>query len=215
VRLARRGFRLAITYLVPDEADEVEGSLGLPESDLLLQRVDASDHEAIAALMATTVDRFGPINVLATLVGGWSGGRDVTDTDDVRFERMIDLNLRTAFYAARAAIPHMQSADWGRIIMLGSRAALDPPAGQAAYNIAKAGVIALARSIAQEVGDDGITANVVLPSFMDTPAFRKAVAYADYVDWPTPGDIAEVVSFLASPESKAVNGAMVPVYGRV
>lgn len=213
-RLAQRGFRLALTYLAPDEADSVEESLGLPESDLLLRRVDASDPEAISALMAATTERFGPINVLAALVGGWSGGRDVAETDDIRFERMLDLNLRTSFYAARAAIPHMRPADWGRIILLGSRSALEPPAGQAAYNVAKAGVIALARSIAQEVGEDGITANVVVPSVIDTPAFREAVPFADYVEWPTPGDIAEVVAFLASAESGAINGAMVPVYGR-
>jgi NAD(P)-dependent dehydrogenase (short-subunit alcohol dehydrogenase family) len=213
-RLAERGFRLALTYLAPDEADEIEEVLPITAADLLLQRVDVSDPEAVNTLMETVVARFGPINVVTALVGGWTGGKDVPETSDVRFERMIDLNLRTAFYTARAAIPHMRPADWGRIVFVGSRSALEPPAGQAAYNAAKAGVIALARSIAQEVGEDGITANVVVPSFIDTPAFREAVAFADFVNWPTPGDIAEVIGFLASPESGAINGAMVPVYGQ-
>ena len=213
-RLAERGFRLALTYLAPDEADAAEESLPIDAADLLLQRVDVSDPEAAGALMEAVVDRFGPINVVAALVGGWSGGKDVAETSDVRFERMIDLNLRTAFFTARAAIPHMRPAEWGRIILVGSRSALEPPSGQAAYNVAKAGVIALARSIAQEVGEEGITANVVVPAFIDTPAFREAVAFADYVNWPTPGEIAEVIGFLASPESGAINGAMVPVYGQ-
>jgi NAD(P)-dependent dehydrogenase (short-subunit alcohol dehydrogenase family) len=127
---------------------------------------------------------------------------------------MIDLNLRTSFNAARAAIPHMLDAGWGRIVMIGSRAAIEPASGQAMYNVAKAGVIALARSIAQELIDTDVTSNVVVPSLIDTPAFREAVPFADYVDWPTPGDIAAVIDFLASEDSGVINGAMVPVYGR-
>ena len=214
-RLAARDFRIAATYLIPDEAAEVESVLGLDEDRLLLRRVDATDAEAVNAFMKQVAETWGPFNVLATLVGGWAGGRDVEDTDDVLFERMIDLNLRTAFNAARAALPHLREAGWGRIVMVGSRAAIEPPAGQAMYNVAKAGVIALARSIAQEVGDTGITANAILPSLIDTPAFREAIPFADYVNWPTPGEIAAVIDFLASPDSGVMNGAMIPVYGNV
>lgn len=213
-RLAAKNYRLAITYLIPDEAAEVEEALRLGEDRLLLRRVDGSDSEAVTAFMKQVTETFGGINVLSAMVGGWSGGRDVEDTDDVRFERMIDLNLRTSFYAARAAIPYLREAEWGRIIMIGSRSAIDAPGGQAMYNVAKAGVIALARTIAEEIGSDEVTSNVVLPSLIDTPAFRQAVPFANYVDWPTPGEIADVIEFLASPESGVINGAMVPVYGR-
>jgi NAD(P)-dependent dehydrogenase (short-subunit alcohol dehydrogenase family) len=211
--LAERGFRLAITYLVPAEANEVEELLGLPESRLMLRRVDCSNSSAMNGFIAEVADTFGPINVLACLIGGWAGGRDVEETDDVRFDRMIDLNLRPSFNAARAAIPHMRAADWGRIIMMGSRSALEPPSGQAMYNVAKAGVIALARSIAEELTDSEVTANSVLPALIDTPAFREVVPFANYVDWPTPAQIAAVIGFLASPDSGVINGAMIPVYG--
>ena len=99
--------------------------------------------------------------------------------------------------------------------MMGSRSAVDPPSGQAVYNVAKAGVIALARSIAEEVSDADaeITSNVVLPALIDTPAFRQVVPFANYVDWPTPGEIAAVIDFLASKDSSVINGAMIPVYG--
>jgi NAD(P)-dependent dehydrogenase (short-subunit alcohol dehydrogenase family) len=214
-RLAARDFRLAISYLIPDEATDVENALGLDEDRLMLRRVDCTDSTAVTDFMNHVAATWGPFNVLGALVGGWAGGRDVEDSDDVRFERMIDLNLRTSFYAARAALPHLREADWGRIVMIGSRAAIDPPAGQAGYNIAKAGVIALARSIAQEVGDSNITSNAVLPSLIDTPAFREAIPFADYVNWPTPGEIAAVIDFLASPNSGVINGAMIPVFGNV
>jgi NAD(P)-dependent dehydrogenase (short-subunit alcohol dehydrogenase family) len=213
-RLAERGFQLGLSYLTPEDADRIEKALGLGEDRLLLRRCDCTDPESTESFITAVADRFGPLNVLACLVGAWSGGRDVEDTDDVRFERMIDANLRSAFNAARAAIPSMRQAAWGRIIMAGSRAAIEPTAGQAMYNVAKAGVIALARSIAQEVGESGITSNVVVPSVIDTPAFREAVPFADYVGWPTPDEIAAVIEFLASPESAVVNGAMIPVYGR-
>lgn len=214
-RLAARDFSLAITYLVPEEADDLEKGLDIPDKRLLLQRVDCSDAEAVGDFMKQVAERFGGINVLCALVGGWSGGQDVDETDDVRFERMIDLNLRTAFYASRAVLPHLREAEWGRIILMGSRAAIEPPAGQAAYNVAKAGVIALARTIAQEVGDAPITANVLLPSVIDTPAFREAIPFADYVSWPTPEEIAGVIAFLASPDSQVINGAMIPVFGNM
>jgi len=212
-RLAGRGFRLAITYLVPEEANEVERQLRLPEDRLFLKRVDCTDGEATTAFIDEVVKTFGGLNVLACLIGGWAGGRDVHETDDVRFERMIDLNLRTAFNAARPAIPHLRAAEWGRIIMVGSRSAVDPPSGQAIYNVAKAGVIALARSIAEEVSDAEVTSNVVLPALIDTPAFRQVVPFANYVDWPTPAEIAAVIDFLASKDSSVINGAMIPVYG--
>jgi len=212
-RLAGRGFRLAITYLVPEEANEVERQLRLSEDRLFLKRVDCTDGEATTAFIDEVVTTFGGLNVLACLIGGWAGGRDVHETDDVRFERMIDLNLRTAFNAARPAIPHLRAAEWGRIIMVGSRSAVDPPSGQAIYNVAKAGVIALARSIAEEVSDAEVTSNVVLPALIDTPAFRQVVPFANYVDWPTPAEIAAVIDFLASKDSSVINGAMIPVYG--
>lgn len=213
-RFADRGHRLAITYLIPSEADEVEESLGLPEERLFLKRVDCTDSESVGSFMKEAAARFGGINVLACLIGGWAGGRDVDETDDVRFDRMIDLNLRSTFNASRAALPYLREAEWGRIIMIGSRAAVEPPGGQAMYNVAKAGVIALARSIAEEVNDSEVTANVVLPSLIDTPAFREIVPFANYVDWPTPQQIAEVIDFLGSPASSVINGAAIPVYGK-
>ena len=136
------------------------------------------------------------------------------ETDDVRLERMIDLNLRSAFYTVRAAIPHLKETGWGRILLIGSRGAVDFPAGQAAFNIAKAGVVALGCSVAQELEETGITANVLMPSVIDTPVTRQSIPYMDYMNWPTPDEIAAVAQFLLSEEAGVMNGALVPVYGQ-
>lgn len=212
--LLRRNFKLAVTYLVPEEARALESSLDVDEDRMVLRRVDCTDAEAVNRFMKETVEAFGHINVVCALVGGWAGGRDVGETDDVRFDRMLDINLRSTFYTVRAAIPHVLEADWGRIIAMGSRAAVDTPAGQAAFNVAKAGVVTLIKSLANELDDTNVTANVILPAVIDTEDTRAALPYADYVRWPKPAEIASVVDFLASPQSAVINGAAIPVYGQ-
>lgn len=186
--------------------------MDLDEDRLILRRVDVTDATAVNDFVEEAAEAFGPINVMASLVGGWAGGRDVAETSDVRLDRMLDLNLRTAWNAARAAIPRM-SDEWGRIVLMGSKHAVDSPAGQAAYNVAKAGVMALAKSVAIELLDTTTTCNALLPSVINTDATRAALPYADYVNWPQPEEIAEVINFMASAESKVINGAYVPVWG--
>jgi NAD(P)-dependent dehydrogenase (short-subunit alcohol dehydrogenase family) len=213
-RLLRHDYHLTVTYLLPEEADRFEQEFEVDDQRLALRRVDATNPEAVNGFMKEVADQHGAIHALASLVGGWAGGRDVEETDDVRFERMLDLNLRSAFYAARAAIPFLRQAGWGRILLVGSRAAFDTPPGQAAYNVAKAGVVALAKTIAAELDGTEVTANVLLPSVIDTPAMRATAAYADYVKWPTPDEIAAVAEFLFSKDSTVMSGVAVPVYGR-
>ena len=213
-RLVRNDFRLALTYLLPEEAERFESQFDVDDDRISLRRVDATNPEAISGLMKEIAEQYGAIHVVCALVGGWAGGRDVEDTDDLRFERMIDLNLRSAFYTARAALPHLKAAGWGRLLLVGSRAAFDTPGGQAAFNAAKAGVVALGKTIAQELDGTKVTCNVLLPSVIDTPATRATAPYADYITWPTPDEIAAVAEFLVSETSGVINGAAVPVFGR-
>ncbi|HSJ27091.1 MAG TPA: SDR family NAD(P)-dependent oxidoreductase [Acidimicrobiia bacterium] len=213
-RLLADDVRLAVTYLLPDEAAAFEDRFGQDDARLMLRRVDATDPEAISAFIGEVKSEFGPFHGLAALVGGWAGGRDVESTDDVRLERMLDLNLRSTFNAVRASIPLLREAEYGRIVLVGSRDAIDAPAGQAAFNMAKAGVMALGRTVAHELEPTNVTATVLLPTVIDTPATRAALPYADYVDWPTPDEISAVAAYLLSEEAGVMNGAMVPVYGK-
>lgn len=213
-RLIREGYRTAVTYLLPDEATAFESEFEVDEERLSLTRVDCTNAEAVNTFVKGVADGWGDIHGLCSLVGGWAGGRDVEETDDVRFERMFDLNLRSAFYAVRAVVPHLKQAGWGRIVLVGSRGAVDYPPGQAAFNIAKAGVVALGKTVAEELDGTGVTANVLMPSVIDTPATRRALPYADYVNWPTPDEIAAVAHFLLKDESGVMNGTLLPVYGR-
>jgi len=213
-RLAKRNANMAVTYLIPEEARRFEQDLDLPEERLMLRRVDATQPEELEAFFKEAGAQFGELNGAVSLVGAWAGGRDVEETDPVRLDRMLDLNLRSAFFTARAAIPHLKEASWGRLLLISSRAIYDSPSGQAAFNAAKAGVVALARTTSSELRHTNVTANVLLPSVIDTPATREAIPFADYVDWPSPEEIAPVAEFLLSEQAGVVTGAAVPVSGR-
>ena len=130
---------------------------------------------------------------------------------DLRLERMLDSNLRSTFTTVRAALPHLRRADWARVVLTASRAAFETPPGQAAFNIAKAGVVALGRSLAAELKNTGVSVSVLVPSVIDTPISRQAMPDADHSLWPTPDDIARVAEFLLSKEAWLLNGAEIPL----
>lgn len=159
------------------------------------------------------LSRFGRVDVLGHTVGGFAGGQSIAETDDTTFRRMFDLNLNSAFYLLRALLPAMRKTGNGRIIAVGSRAAVDPGAGVGAYSASKAALVSLIRTVALENKDVGITANVILPGTMDTPANRKFMPNADFSKWVQPAAVASLMTWLASDFGKDVNGAIIPVYG--
>jgi len=160
------------------------------------------------------IARFGAIDVLAHLVGGFAGGQTVADTDDATFERMFDMNVNSAFHILRAVLPQMRKAGAGRIIAIGSRAAEDPGPKVGAYSASKAALVSLMQTVARENKDAGITANVILPGTMDTPANRRDMPGADVSQWVQPASIADLIVWLAGDAGKDVTGAVIRVYGR-
>jgi NAD(P)-dependent dehydrogenase (short-subunit alcohol dehydrogenase family) len=183
-----------------------------PQFTTLPATLDGLD--AASKAVETVIGGFGRIDVLAHLVGGFAGGSSVADTDDATFQRMFDLNVNAAFHMLRAVLPHMRKAGTGRIIAIGSRAAENPGASVGAYSASKAALVSLVRTVALENKDAGITANVILPGTIDTPANRKAMPGADVAQWVQPGAIASLIVWLASEAGKEVTGAAIPVYGR-
>jgi NAD(P)-dependent dehydrogenase (short-subunit alcohol dehydrogenase family) len=175
---------------------------------------DLSSAETAKSAVDGIAERFGRIDVLAHLVGGFAGGKTIAETDVATFQRMLDLNLNSAFYVLRAVIPHMRRAGAGRIVAIGSRAAEDPGPGVGAYSASKAALVSLIQTVALENKDLAITANVLLPGTMDTPANRNDMPGADTSKWVQPGSVASLIVWLASQAGKDVNGAVIPIYGR-
>ena len=153
--------------------------------------------------------------MLAHTVGGFAGGKSLAETDDATFQRMMDLNLNATFYLLRAAIPVLRKAENGRIIAIGSKAAVDPGANVGTYSASKAAMVSLIRTVALENADAGVTANVILPGTMDTPTNRKDMPKSDFSRWVQPASVASLMVWLASEDARDVNGALIPVYGGV
>lgn len=162
----------------------------------------------------SVIARYQRIDVLAHLVGGFAGGQTVDAMDDATWQRMFDRNLNSAFHILRAVIPEMRQAGGGRIIAIGSRAAEDPGPKVGAYSASKAALVSLLQTVAGENKDAGITANVILPGTMDTPANRKDMPGADRSTWVQPASVASLILWLAGDGGKDVTGASIPVYGR-
>ena len=154
------------------------------------------------------------VDVVVHLIGGFAMGP--TDECTVEaFTEQLTLNLTTAFLVIKHGLRMMKLGGYGRIVTVGSRSALHPVAQQAAYSAAKAGVVALTRSVAEETRDLDITANCVLPSIIDTPANRAAMGDADAHKWVTPKRLAEAIAYLASEKAGDLRGTTLPVYGQV
>jgi len=176
---------------------------------------EISSREGAKGLLDQAMARFSRLDVLAHTVGGFAGGQSVAETDDATFQRMFDLNLNATFHLLRAVLPVMRKTGKGRIIAIGSRAALEPGANVGAYSASKAAMVSLIRTVALESTGTGITANVILPGTMDTPANRKAMPDADFSKWVQPTSVASLMVWLAGDAGKDINGAVIPVYGDV
>ena len=193
----------------------IDHAMGHPTPDGVLEvgGVDLTDPAQAGQAIAAVIGRFGRLDALLNIAGGFVW--QTTDDAEPAWDRMHALNVTTALNASRAALPHLKASDQGRIVNVGSAAALKAGAGMGAYGAAKAGVHALTQALAEELKPTSVTVNAVLPSIIDTPANRKDMPDADPAQWVAPADLAAVILFLASPQSRAMTGALVPVTGRV
>jgi NAD(P)-dependent dehydrogenase (short-subunit alcohol dehydrogenase family) len=153
------------------------------------------------------------VDALVHLVGAFAGGKPVEETDDATLEKMFDLNFRTAFHFIRAVLPGMKQRKSGAIVAIGSKVAESPAATLSAYSISKAALVSLIRTVALENKESGVTANVVLPGTMDTPANRQAMPQADPSRWVQPAQVAAMLLHLVSSQASQINGAVIPIYG--
>jgi NAD(P)-dependent dehydrogenase (short-subunit alcohol dehydrogenase family) len=174
---------------------------------------ELSTAEGTRRMVEKVTAQFGRIDLVVHTVGGFAGGKPIAEIDDKTFQDMIDVNLNSTFYLLRAVIPVMRKTGNGRIVAIGSRAAVDPGAGVGAYSASKAAMVSLIRTAAIENVDAGITANVILPGTIDTAMNRKFMADADFSKWVQPSSIASLITWLVGDSGKDVTGAVIPVYG--
>ncbi|QDH74144.1 SDR family NAD(P)-dependent oxidoreductase [Brevundimonas sp. M20] len=185
----------------------------VPEGVLELGGVDLTDPAEAAQAINAAADHFGRLDALLNIAGGFVW--QTTDDEQPAWEKMFALNLSTALNASRAALPWLKASPEGRIVNVGANAAIRSAAGMGAYAASKAGVHRLTESLAEELKSTAVTVNAVLPSILDTAQNRADMPDADPSKWVAPADLARVILFLASPEARAVTGALLPVTGKV
>ena len=165
-------------------------------------RADLSRAEEARRAVDEAARAHGRLDVLAHVLGGYEGGSAVDSTSDETWRRMLDINLNAAFYTMRAALPHLVESGRGRLIAIGSRAGVAPVPDLGAYSVSKAGLHALVQTIALETQNTGMTANVIMPSFIDAGRGVPPQAIADLALW------------LTSDAASHVSGALIPIYGK-
>lgn len=210
----RKGCQVAIPFIFDHEIEEFEKEIGDLKSRVTLIRASVTEEAEVDSFFQTVLDKFGKIDILVNIVGGFKGGIPVSELGVEDWDAMMNLNLKSAFLSCRAILPHMKERKSGKIVNVSARAGLSGVAGLSAYCVSKGGVRLLTESIAEEVKDLGINVNAIMPSIIDTPANRTAMPAEDYSCWVSPTDIAKVILFLTSDDASVINGAAIPVYGR-
>lgn len=205
------GADVTIPYIDESEVQRLSDRLSAAElARTHFVKTDLMQESSVAEL----VEGMQRVDVLIHLVGGFAMG-PTHDFSEQDWTRTIDLNLRTTFLVCKHSLKRMRQHGYGRIVTVGSRGAVEPGGQLAAYCAAKAGVVALTKAIADETKGTNITANVVLPSIIDTPTNREDMGTEDADKWVKPESLAQVIGFLASEAAQDIRGAAVPVYGSV
>ena len=207
---AAQGARLVLLERSVDSLQAVFGEAG---EQRLYVAADLLDGPQVAAALAAAVQRFGRIDVLCNLAGGFRMGDAVHETAESTWDFLMDINARTLLNMAKSVVPHMLENGGGKIVNVGAFGAQRGAAKMGAYCAAKSSVIRLTEAMAAELREKNINVNCVLPTVIDTPENRAAMPDADPSRWVAPADLANVVVFLASDAAKAVHGAALPVTG--
>ena len=175
--------------------------------------VDLMKANSVDAAVGQALERFGRIDVLCNIAGGFRMGSPVHETSDKDWNFLMDLNARTVVNMARVVVPLMLKAGAGKIVNVGAFAAQKGAAQMGAYVASKAAVIRLTETMAAELREKNINVNCVLPTIIDTPENRAAMPDADPRKWVAPEALADVIAFLCSDAARAIHGAAVPVSG--
>jgi 3-oxoacyl-[acyl-carrier protein] reductase len=220
LRLARDGRHVVAVARNADALAGVVAAITSAGGSGEARSCDLADAAAFAQLVDDVASAHGRLDILVNNAGITRDGLILRMSDE-DFDTVLAVNLRSSFAGCRAASRHMLRGKWGRIVNVGSVSGIRGNAGQANYATAKAGVIGLTKTIAQELGSKGITANVIAPGFISTDMTDalpqvvkdKAIEHIPARRFGTPDDIAAACAFISSDEASYVTGHVLVVDG--
>jgi NAD(P)-dependent dehydrogenase (short-subunit alcohol dehydrogenase family) len=199
-----------VTYIIDEEREDVKSKI---KTIAELVKADITKEDQAKKLVSHVIKTYDRIDVLVNVVGGYLGGKTVAELDETEWDKMMSMNLKSAFLISKHVIPLMVAAKHGKIVHISSRTGLKSDGYDSAYSASKSGLIRLVESISEEVKEHNINVNCILPSTIDTEANRNAMPNSDFSKWVKTEDLANVVLFLCSEEAKLINGAAIPAYG--
>jgi NAD(P)-dependent dehydrogenase (short-subunit alcohol dehydrogenase family) len=204
------------TYSSREKPEELKQFVGGHSNKLMQIQSDVTDEASVQNLTQKAFEKHGNIDILLNIVGAHIGGTEVADLKVSDWDFMMNVNLKSAFLCCKAALPYMIRQDYGKIINISARPAIEKRyrAKNCAYAVSKAGVLVLTETIAEEAKKYNLNVNCIVPSTIDTEANRRNMPDADFTKWVKPEDITKVIMCLISDESKVTSGAAVPVYGK-
>jgi NAD(P)-dependent dehydrogenase (short-subunit alcohol dehydrogenase family) len=207
------GAKVIVTYRKPEEFAALQTAAATKAPSLEGHIVDVTDTTAVDQLVGQILTTQGRLDALVNTVGSYVSGIKLWDLDPKTLDRTFSLNLYAGFALTRAVVPAMLKQGSGAIVNVAAKAAVDHAAGTSAYAASKAAAVALMDSLAADLMGTGIRVNSILPNVIDTEVNRKAMPTADYSTWSKPEDLAAVILFLCSNESRVIHGASIPLYG--
>ena len=215
--LLENGAKVVTPYRTSERQDELANFVGVFSSALTGIQADVTDVKSVQNLLKKTLEMHGRVDILLNIAGTYIGGKDVAETEESEWDFMMATNLKSVFLCSKAVLPTMIRQNFGRIVSVAARPAVEKRlrVKSGAYAVSKAGVVVLTETMAEEVKKYDINVNCVMPSTIDTPNNRKNLVRTDSANWVKPEDIAKVILFLVSDDSKVISGAAIPVYGKV
>jgi len=205
-RLADAGATLALADRHQETADSLAKELSLPNDRVDPRAVDLLDEAAANDWAAAIEDRFGRIDGLLHLVGGYRGGEPIHTFDLADYEFLHDLLVRTLQLASRAFQPALVKSGRGRFVLVSAAAAQNPEGTNAAYASAKAAAEAWTLALADSFAGTGATANIIVVNAIETPALREETPAAERPTFTPAEDLAEAIAFLCSDSAARMNG---------
>ena len=203
--VAARSVALGASVVMLDIVEDFSSTLGNTHC------VDLADGGAVERCIAG----IGDFDAVCNIAGGFDMGPRVHEIDDAHWNAMFDINVTTLRNMLRAVLPRLVERGRGSVVNVGALGALGGQPAMGAYTAAKSVVMRLTEAAAGEVRRKGVNVNAVLPSLIDTPRNRADMPNADYANWVSPDNLANVICFLASDAAVEIHGALLPVSGRV
>jgi NAD(P)-dependent dehydrogenase (short-subunit alcohol dehydrogenase family) len=212
-QFSERGAKIVLVGRDAEKLEALGATLNISRGRWMPVEADLTNEESVQRLSSKVMSTFGHVDILINLVGGWIGGISLNEVKPEQVDLMINQHIWSTFFAAQAFVPLLVENKWGRVIVVSSPNAENPPPNGLPYSVAKAGQESLILTLAAELRGSGVTANILRVKTIDVNHEKENNPSSKNSSWTTPEEITNAIFFLCSDDARVVNGARIPLYG--